>query len=150
MNPSLLDMTMILEYQPNVQRMKPYKGGRGEMKLIDSNKRTNAATNFTESAPFLRNHRAILIHRPVSAGLYELKSFGSHIAVKCFCGATFSGTHQLEFVNEPNEDEVVCNACEQRAIMRGMPSSEEIVGRHVHTGKMVLKMICSHEGREGV
>lgn len=115
------------------------------MKLIDCHKHTYGIESFKESAPFVRNTRARLIHRPVSVNLFRNKSFPEHIAVHYFCGASHTGNKNFMFINCPDEDETVCHACESRALMRGQPSSELICGKHVHIGRMIIQRTCQHQ-----
>lgn len=47
-----------------------------------------------------------------------------------------------EFLSEPPANRLVCQACELAAKRKGKPSSEELVGRHVHVGKIRVERVC--------
>ena len=97
----------------------------------------------TESEPFVINDMAVLIHRPRYISEYKLSGHPRHMAIECWCGASHTGWTKFTFVDKPPENRMVCHSCESRAVMFGQPSSEELVGRHVHIGRMrAIKDCC--------
>lgn len=101
------------------------------------------ASVMKESKPFVMNDRATLIHRPRSISLYNLYKY-PHLAVHHWCGNTHTGMKKFTFLDEVPENRVVCAACEARAVMSGLPATDELCGRHVHKGKMVVEITCCH------
>lgn len=97
-------------------------------------------------APFLLNDRAQLIHRPIQVTLhYTLSS--PHFSVHCYCRASFSSAKDLHLIEDVPDDRMVCLPCEQRAVLMGLPSTEEILGRHVHIGRLkAVRVCCNEEG----
>lgn len=91
--------------------------------------------------PFLENTRAYLIHRPMTVTTYRHQR-SPHLAVLCYCGNGFSGQKNLTFLSAPPENAVVCQRCEDAAMLAGLPSSSEISGRHVHTGGLKIVLSC--------
>lgn len=106
--------------------------------------RRSGSAFLRESEPFLMNDRAILIHRPREATIYNHDKFPSHIAVKFWCGNTHNHGKGMFFLSEPPIDRLVCEACEARAIMAGLPTSSELAGRHVCIGKLKAVVACAH------
>jgi hypothetical protein len=99
---------------------------------------------WKESLPFVENKMAILIHRPKKVNLHKCGDRRPHISVEHYCGNTHSGDFdKLTFLEAPNENDLVCHACESRAVMAGLPSSSEIAGRHVHIGKLKAVKTCN-------
>lgn len=112
----------------NTGRMKWKKDGRVSRAIWRSAK------------PFIENNRAVLIHRPREIfTISPCWGKDRYVAVHCFCGAGFtggdaSGSGRFTFLDEPHKDAIVCQRCEDAAVSAGLPSSSEIVGRHVHLG----------------
>lgn len=99
--------------------------------------------HIKSAEPFLRNKKAILIHRVRSAFITGREDRKQHMAVHSHCGQGVCGDgDKLDFVACPGEMEVVCQRCEDMAIERGLPSSSELAGRHVHTGGVKPYMNC--------
>lgn len=99
---------------------------------------------WRESAPFVHNKRGLLIHRPRFVSVYN-RDRGTHIAVEYYCGNHVTDNVKrgnLTFIDAPNGGDMVCHACEQRAVMAGLPTSTAIAGTHVHTGKLKAIPTC--------
>lgn len=99
-----------------------------------------------EAGPFVHNRAGLLIHRPKSAVLYNLHK-RPHYAVMYYCGngVTDSGG-KLSFMATPPADQLLCEVCESRAVMAGLPSASELAGRHVCVGRLkVIKTCCKEE-----
>jgi hypothetical protein len=111
----------------------------------------HAKASFRSSMPFIENTKAILIHRPRAAALYQIESvngkkYAPHLAVKCYCGNTFCGSKKIIFHDTLNNEMIVCARCEKEAIKAGLPSSSDICGKHVHTGGVkAFKNCCGEE-----
>lgn len=100
---------------------------------------------WKEAKPFVLNDRAILIHRPRQVTLYNIHK-GPHIGISLWCGNQFTGLKKFTFLDSPPEDRLVCHACEQRALMAGLPSSSELAGKHVCVGKLKAVNTCHIHG----
>lgn len=95
---------------------------------------------MTSALPFVENSRGVLNHRPRSADIHKCGYRPHHLAVHYFCGSQVTGTDNITFLAEPTM--LLCEACEARAVMAGLPSADEIVGRHVHVGKTKVFQTC--------
>lgn len=95
---------------------------------------------WIESLPFFRNPRGLLIHRVESVVTMIHASGRTHNGIHYLCNA--QTTADGEFLAEPPANRLVCQACELAAKRKGKPSSEELVGRHVHVGKIRVERVC--------
>lgn len=96
---------------------------------------------WKSSLPFVDNGRAILLHRPREITSYHIHKY-PHLAVHCFCGACFTGNTKFTFLAIPGDDKLLCRRCEDIAVHNGLPSADEIAGRHIHVGGLVPKQLC--------
>ncbi len=103
------------------------------------------AIPWASCQPFIENSRAVLIHRPRSVVTHKLSQHKPHISIKCWCGATFSGTKKFTFLDAPPEDSLLCARCEDVAVNAGIQSASELAGKHVHLGCVVPKRLCCVE-----
>lgn len=94
---------------------------------------------WRQSAPFLFNPRGYLIHRVRYVQTITRSGRVSHFAFSFWCG---NGTCNGNLLHEPPADRLLCAHCEANAVAHGMPSSEQLVGRHVHLGKLRAIRIC--------
>ena len=92
--------------------------------------------------PFVDNSRATLIHRPRSGSTYNIHK-NPHIAVQFWCGmvVTASDGH-LSFLDSPPDEKILCERCESMAIKNGIPSADELAGKHVHKGRTAAVVTC--------
>jgi len=100
--------------------------------------------------PFVRNNIGKLIHRPRYGSTFlKHGCIPEHFAIEYHCGQSCSdrvGSGKLEVIEAPDTDEIVCHRCESFALQRGLPSSEEITGNHVHIGSTkAVKNCCGGE-----
>ena len=51
-----------------------------------------------------------------------------------WCGSQVYGPGDIDFLDQPNDWEVVCKRCEEKALKKGLPTSNELAGKHVHKG----------------
>lgn len=110
---------------------------------IQKDKRFRKGIPWTSCEPFLENSRAVLIHRIKHVTTHKIGDrWKSHISVKCWCGNSMAGTKKFTFLSFPPENKLVCARCEVKAISEGMPSSDELVGKHVHKGGVIAVMKC--------
>ena len=99
---------------------------------------------WTSAPPFVQNSRGMLIHRPRHVtNCNNLKPRGkSHLAVYMMCGMGCTGTTKFTFLDVPPSDRVVCAKCEAIAQEKGLPSADQLAGRHVHVGGLVAVANC--------
>lgn len=92
--------------------------------------------------PFVENSRGTLIHRPRSAATYNMHA-NPHNGVTFWCGMAVSTSKKnLTFLSTPPADKILCERCEVVAVKAGMPSADELAGRHVHKGRTVAVVTC--------
>jgi hypothetical protein len=53
-----------------------------------------------------------------------------------------SHDRHLTFTSNPSDDAILCERCETNATRNGLPTADELVGRHVHKGKVVPVVTC--------
>ena len=98
---------------------------------------------WTACEPFIENSMAVLIHRPRHVTTHKIgPRWAAHLGVHNWCGSVFTGTDKFTFLGEPPVGRIVCARCEDAAVVAGLPSSEAIAGRHVHTGGVVAVARC--------
>ena len=104
---------------------------------------------WASCAPFVENTRGILIHRPRSVTTHTLLR-KSHFSVNYWCGnSANNNSGNLTFMEAPPVDAIVCERCEQLAIEAGLPSAEELAGRHVHIGRLKAILTCGCAQEQG-
>lgn len=121
-----------------------------QVKLTDG-KRDRNYEYLTESPPFFVNKRGRLTHRPrIVFKIFHPYKEGPdkfshyHVTYECGGGCNFDTLEDL--TADPPKSRLVCALCEQKAAERGEKSSDELVGRHVHKGRMVpVRTCCQHE-----
>lgn len=115
----------------------PVKAGLVELR---HGVKTRAHINAKASLPFAVNSRGVLVHRVRSLGVY-LSNDGtySHHSAHYYCGAFAGG---VSLTAEPKPDAIVCQVCESRCHYLGLPSAEQLVGRHVHVGRKIGIATC--------
>lgn len=102
--------------------------------------------SWASCSPFIENRKAVLTHRPRYVTTHKIGAqWKSHISIGCWCGNSFSGTKKFTFLDAPKTDALLCARCECAAVKAGLPSSSEIVGRHVHIGRVVAQQLCCLE-----
>ena len=98
---------------------------------------------WTSCEPFVENKLAVLVHRVRGVTIHKIgPRRGAHLAVHCWCGNTMVGTKKFTFIAAPTDEMLVCARCDEAAIKAGRPTSEQLAGRHVHTGGVVAKRYC--------
>jgi len=113
---------------------------------ISKEKRGNGGIPWVACEPFVENSRAALIHRVRHVTTHQINDkYRPHIAVKCWCGNSMTGTKKFTFISAPGTDDVLCARCEVIATKVGLPSAESIAGRHVHVGGVVVVKHCRHQ-----
>lgn len=96
---------------------------------------------WTRCAPFVENSRGILIHRPREVTTYNLHR-APHIGIGYWCGNHVAGGKNFTFLTAPPVGALLCEKCEQNAVAAGLPSADELAGRHVHKGKLKAIRVC--------
>ena len=93
-------------------------------------------------APFIENSRGVLIHRPRNGATYNLHKY-PHIGISFWCGMSMSSDGKnITFLGAPPEGRILCARCEAFAVANGLPSADELAGRHVHKGGVVAVATC--------
>ena len=89
---------------------------------------------WASSLPFVENSRGVLIHRPRSGMSFYIHR-SPHIGIGFWCGMhTASDGKNLTFHDAPPDGKILCERCEAAAVAAGLPSADELAGRHVHKG----------------
>lgn len=104
---------------------------------------------WASCAPFVENRRGLLIHRPRSVATF-VSSRWTHFSVHYWCGCCANNDNgNLTFLEAPPVESILCERCEQKAIEAGLPSAEELAGRHVHIGKLKAVLTCGCAALQG-
>lgn len=97
--------------------------------------------------PFFLSPYGILVHR-VRDAMTMIRAWSprpTHHA-HYWCGNQGHGEAD-DFLFVPPETRIVCAACEKFAVSHGEPTSDEIVGHHVHVGRLrAVRTCCSDAG----
>lgn len=98
---------------------------------------------WSTCAPFVENSRGLLIHRPKTVSTYSGNRKNPHIGIGYWCGNHVSGDKNFTFLDTISSDgKLVCLRCEENAVAAGLPSSDELVGKHVHKGGLIAVKKC--------
>lgn len=100
---------------------------------------------WTEAPPFAVNPRGVLTHRVRHVTMYLRDGKESHHSIHYLCGNGCNVSPDAVddvLVSDPPEDRLLCDHCESIAARRELPSSDELVGRHVHRGVLVPRQTC--------
>ena len=99
---------------------------------------------WASCAPFVENSRGQLIHRPRMGATYNIHK-RPHVGITFWCGmAVASDGKNLTFLAAPPDGRILCERCEANAVASGMPSADELAGKHVHKGRTVAVATCCH------
>lgn len=100
--------------------------------------------NWKSALPFLENSRAVLIHRPKSVATVAKSAIYKYpyFVASMWCGATFTNDRCWTFLEAPPDGKIICARCEAMAVGQGLPSSDSLVGRHVHIGGVKAYVSC--------
>lgn len=96
---------------------------------------------WRDSPPFVMNDQGLLIHRPRTVTARSLPKKAAWLSIRYWCGNQVNGRKNLTFITDP-ADRLLCEACEARAVMAGLPAARTITGKHVHIGKLKAVRIC--------
>lgn len=108
-----------------------------------------AVKHWHECEPFVENTRAVLIHRVRYVGEHRIsKKYEPHLAVETWCGTVYTGMRKFTFLDDLPAGRLLCQRCEVAAIANDQPSAEQLVGRHVHLGKVVAQQVCCQATKE--
>lgn len=118
-----------------------------KVKLIQRETRDGRDLAWKRSRPFHVNPRGILTHRVRS--ITTINGLGkngrkSWEAIHYFCGNQVCGSWR-DLRDEPPANRLVCERCEQMAIALEEKSSDELVGHHVHVGRLRAFRTCCEE-----
>lgn len=101
--------------------------------------------HWIRGLPFTMSPNGVLVHRVKSAKSLIKDGEYSHDVAKYWCTG---GGHSRKFFSEPPEGHLVCHFCEINAVAAGEPSSETLIGHHVHVGTMKVVRQCCKEQDE--
>ena len=97
---------------------------------------------WVKCKPFVENKRGVLIHRPRSAETFHLHK-KPHIGISFWCGMSVTDDGgKLTLLDAPPEDSILCERCEAAAVKAGLPTADQLAGRHVHKGRTVAVVTC--------
>lgn len=96
------------------------------------------------SLPFYFNPRGILVHRVRYAQTHWHNGEPSHDSVTYWCANI---GRDGEFLAEPPKERLLCSYCEARAVASGQKSAQDLVGRHVHVGRLRPERVCCRQDR---
>lgn len=105
---------------------------------------------WKKSPPFFANPRGILTHRvrSITTHLHNYHSYGKpdrHHHVDYCCGGGANSSTCEGLTDEPPASRLLCERCEQLAIEAGLPSADELAGRHVHVGRVKPFRTCCRD-----
>lgn len=117
---------------------KPRKG-------YDTRKLDAGEIKWKSCLPFVDTKRGKLIHRPREVSTRTHFKF-PYLAIHHFCGTGIcSSPKDTTFFSSVDDNgKLLCARCEAEAIKSGLPSAEELCGKHVHTGRLKPIMACKH------
>ena len=99
---------------------------------------------WASCAPFVDNSRGTLIHRPRKGATFNIHK-NPHFGINFWCGmAVASDGKNFTFLAAPPDGRILCERCEANAVAAGMPSADELAGKHVHKGRTVAVATCCH------
>jgi len=104
-------------------------------------------TPWSSCAPFVDNSQALLLHRPKSVTIFR-NGIKSHLAVESYCGSTSCGTDKFTFLEEYQGNKMLCLSCEINATKIGLVSADELLGHHIHKGKLAAVQTCCYANTE--
>ncbi len=104
---------------------------------------------WPRSLPFFRANAGLLFHR-VAYVTDHLRHDGkvSHTSIHYICNNSSFIRGESEFVADPSKSgRLVCTACEFHAAMKRKPTADQIVGHHVHVGRLRVEQACCDHTR---
>ena len=107
----------------------------------------------THGLPFAKASRGVLVHRVRSITVYAIHA-SPHAAFHYWCNMTGSysydgsSTSPVTMMAEPEGGQLVCHRCEAMAVAAGEKPSDELVGRHVHKGRVRPQQTCCRSDHE--
>lgn len=112
-----------------------------------------AYVHWVKVVPFFANPRGVLVHRVRHACTIVHDGKLSHNHASYWCG-NGCNSHGLDgWTESPEQNQVLCQKCEQMAVAAGMPPADELAGRHVHVGRAKAVRTCcpavNSEGKAG-
>lgn len=98
---------------------------------------------WKKSLPFFDNSRGHLIHRVKEAMTFLYDEKFNHISVHYLCNNQTTGPGT--FLAEPPENRLLCEVCEMQAKRQRLASADELVGHHVHVGRIRVERTCCQD-----
>ena len=105
--------------------------------------------HWSASLPFYVPIRGLLIHRVRTAQTYTRGDTVTHHAFQYWCGGSTVNRTCESLTDNPTDKRLLCEACELRASRRRLPSSDQLVGRHLHRGRLASEQTCCKEPVDG-
>lgn len=100
----------------------------------------------TRGLPFFKSAAGMLFHRVNSVCDYLRDGKITHSAVGYLCGNTGFIRSGHDFTADPSATGgMVCSFCEFKAAQKKMPSADQLVGHHVHVGRLRVEQVCCCE-----
>lgn len=106
---------------------------------------TMTSVNAVKSLPFWDSPMQILVHRVRRATAYYVDGEFSHLAVQYWCGNNGHSARNGRLLERPPKHKLVCERCEAMVKQKGLPSSDSLVGHHVHVGRAQAVKTCCTE-----
>lgn len=99
---------------------------------------------WKKSLPFHVNPRGILIHRVRSVTTMWVNSLRRWDVIGYYCGNAVCGSGR-DLTDNPPASRLLCERCELAAELANQKSADELVGRHVHVGRVRPFRTCCKE-----
>lgn len=110
-------------------------------------RRDDESTVWDESAPFVANPSARLIHRAKAVVTYNGSVSPGRLIIDYYCGGVHFRGHDDDLHFDMPDERILCARCESMATSQGEPAARDIVGRHVHIGGVVVVQHCCKGNR---
>ena len=114
-----------------------------KVELVQLREYDNCHRPWKKSLPFHVNPRGILTHRVRSVTSLWIDSHKSRRweSIRYYCGNSVCGSgHDL--TDDPPVNRLLCERCEAFAAIAKQKPADELVGRHVHIGKLRSVRTC--------
>lgn len=136
---------------PTLRRVRkiPLKPSKSYQKWVARGRTDFTAVAWARAPAFAANVRGVLTHRVRHVETLVIGGRESHHHVHYLCGngCNVALTDAADvLVADPPADRLLCDQCERRAAKCGLPTGDELAGRHVHRGVLVPRQVCHTRG----
>ena len=105
--------------------------------------------SLTESEPFIVNPRGRLTHRVRSVSTRIVDGVIKHYTAMFWCAGQVRFYEPSDsLVAIPPENRLVCERCEFAALRMKEKTTDELAGKHIHKGRLVIQQSCCQESKE--